>query len=224
MYQPSLLSEDQKMHLAEKRAAHLHPTKKNKNNFVPHQPIWFTEDGTPEWSPGFIESCDLHPDSYWLVTEDSKRQLRRNKHDIKPQYLIMAEQCPRPEPSLQVPPIHWENMSTPPVLPNAHSAATDSQAAPATAAADIPASPSALKTLKQSKKKTETKQTCQTERTKHQPTGSKNQPTGHKGHPTCPHIKIRKDCQGQQVFRLCLCRPPVNSLCLFCIPHQAVTL
>ena len=45
--QPSILDDEQKHKLAQKRSSHL---KKGKvtENYVPNQPIWFTEDGTTE--------------------------------------------------------------------------------------------------------------------------------------------------------------------------------
>ena len=73
MLDPTQLDDLQKSQLAEKCAAHLKPAKNEKDEYVPNQPIWFTEDGTPEWRPGFIESHDPHPDSYWIVNEQSKR-------------------------------------------------------------------------------------------------------------------------------------------------------
>ena len=86
MYKPTILSDEQKTRLTEHRAAHLRPSKSSHDSYVPDQPIWFTEDGSPEWKPGYLESRDPQPDSYWIVTEGDSRRLRRNKHDIKPRF------------------------------------------------------------------------------------------------------------------------------------------
>ena len=55
-----------------------------KDDYVPNQPIWFTEDGSAEWKAGYIESRDPQPDSYWIVNCENNRRIRRNKHDLKP--------------------------------------------------------------------------------------------------------------------------------------------
>jgi transposase InsO family protein len=81
--QPKTLSDDQKVKLSERRSAHLKPPT-SRMNYAPDDPVWFTEDGTPDWKPGFVESRDTRPDSYWLVNEDNSRRLRRNIHDMKP--------------------------------------------------------------------------------------------------------------------------------------------
>ena len=83
MYQPTTLSDAQKTKLAERRAAHLKPHGE-RTNYAPDEPVWYTEDGSPEWKPGFVESLDPRPDSYWVINEDGNRRLRRNRHDIKP--------------------------------------------------------------------------------------------------------------------------------------------
>ncbi len=50
-----------------KHTADLQPTENKQDEFVPNQPIWFTEYSTPEWKPGFFELCDPQPDSYWIA-------------------------------------------------------------------------------------------------------------------------------------------------------------
>lgn len=97
MYQPTTLSDKQKMKLHDKRAAHLTPSEPQKA-YIPNQQVWFTEDGNPEWRPGFIESRDLHPDSYWIISADNYRRLRRNKHDIKPCLPAITMQLPPANP------------------------------------------------------------------------------------------------------------------------------
>ena len=85
MYQPTTLIEDeQKLKLMEKRSAHISTPSNSIVEFMPNQLIWFSEDGCPEWKPGTIESKDInHPDSYWIINAYNDRQLRRNKNDLK---------------------------------------------------------------------------------------------------------------------------------------------
>ncbi len=70
---PSVMTDLQSAQLSDKRSQHLKPTT-TAQQFVPNQPIWFTEDGTPEWKPGFIESKDVH--SYWIINKGNNRRLR----------------------------------------------------------------------------------------------------------------------------------------------------
>lgn len=83
---PRPLTDQQKQQLLAKRSGHL-TTPQNDVHYTPNQPIWFTEDNTEEWRAGFIESQHEAPDSYWIITEEGKRRLRRNKHDIKSRIL-----------------------------------------------------------------------------------------------------------------------------------------
>jgi len=91
MYQPTVLTDTQKTRLSDKRAAHLIQPKTAKDEYVPNQQIWFTEDGCSEWKPGYIESRDPLPDSYWIVNADNSRRIRRNKHDLKPRLPVAAD-------------------------------------------------------------------------------------------------------------------------------------
>ncbi len=95
MYQPSSLDELQKSQLAERCGAHLKPAK-NKQQYVLNQPIWFTEDGCAEWRPGYIESQDPHPDSYWIFNPETKQRVRRNTHNIKARHNNITEQREQP--------------------------------------------------------------------------------------------------------------------------------
>ena len=89
MYQPTVLTDTQKTKLSGQRSAHIKPARDIVHDeYVPDQPIWFTEDGCPEWKPGHIESRDVQPDSYWIINAESTRRLRRNRHDIKPRYSV----------------------------------------------------------------------------------------------------------------------------------------
>ena len=52
---------------------------------MPSQPVWFTDDVSNEWRPGYIESADDVPDM-------SNRRVRQNIHDIKPRHTIITQQ------------------------------------------------------------------------------------------------------------------------------------
>ena len=92
---PTPLTDQQKADLNDKRSTHLRPLKHDKNVYIPNQPIWFTDDNSNEWAPGYIDSNDTSPDSYWIITEKSDRRLRRNKRDIKPRHTTIAQQRPQ---------------------------------------------------------------------------------------------------------------------------------
>ena len=47
-HQATQLTDSQKSQLVEKRAAHLQQPHAH-TEYVPNQPIWFTEDNSPEW-------------------------------------------------------------------------------------------------------------------------------------------------------------------------------
>ena len=104
---PVPLTDQQKTCLNEKRSAHLKPPKQDKNIYLPNQPIWFTDDSSDEWKPGYIESKDTTPDSYWIINNKSNRRLRRNKHDIKPRTATIAQQ----RPQLSIPVRYSGNLS-----------------------------------------------------------------------------------------------------------------
>ena len=137
MYKPTMLSDEQKAKLAAKRSAHLSPSNRPPDEYVPHQNVWFTEDGTTDWRPGYIESKDTTPCSYWIISEDNGRRMRRNIHDIKPRAVRVApplsnrpaeSYLPDPTPLLNpasCAPFIWGNpsmSSTPPVYPAISSA------------------------------------------------------------------------------------------------------
>ena len=82
LHQPSKATDGERCELSRKRAAHLRPAKPTQ--FTVNQPIWYTEDGSSTWKPGFISETDTAPHSYWIVNEAHDRRLRRNKHDLKP--------------------------------------------------------------------------------------------------------------------------------------------
>lgn len=93
VHRPTQLADADKTKLMQRRSAHLPSTTGDpRDQFVPNQPIWFTEDGYPEWKPGFVDVRDPLPDSYWIVSSETNRRIRRNKHDLKPRVPIVAEQ------------------------------------------------------------------------------------------------------------------------------------
>ena len=104
----AMLNDQQKKDLRERRSAHL---KKSsiEEDFSPNQPVWFTEDGASEWKPGYIDSKDIQPQSYWIVNQSNNRRRRRNIHDIKKRLPIAAQQqnenLARYEPGTVVPPM-----------------------------------------------------------------------------------------------------------------------
>ena len=113
--------------------------KHDKNVYLPNQPIWFTDDNSDEWKPGYIDSSDLAPDSYWIINEKSDRRLRRNKRDIKPRHTKIAQQRPQP----QVPVRFTTNLpdqDLTPVNPSAVSARASKDDTPHTMEQTSPAS------------------------------------------------------------------------------------
>ncbi len=91
---PVPLSDQQKINLNDKRSAHLKPSKHDRNIYLPNQPVWFTDDASEDWKPGYIESKDSAPDSYWIINNKTSRRIRRNKHDIKPCQTSFTQQRP----------------------------------------------------------------------------------------------------------------------------------
>ena len=88
---PAPLIDWQKSQLSEKRSAHLKPMKQVNYINLPNQHIWFTDDDSDEWKPGYIESKDTSPDSYWIINDKTNSRVRRNKRDIKPRYATVAQ-------------------------------------------------------------------------------------------------------------------------------------
>ena len=94
---PTPLTDQQKADLNDKRSMHIRPLKQDKNVYLPNQPIWFTDDNSDEWAPGYIDTNDTSPESYWIINEKNDRRLRRNKRDIKPRHTTVAQQRPQPQ-------------------------------------------------------------------------------------------------------------------------------
>ena len=82
---PTTLKEEEKQELHRRRAHHLKPQAGGDKTFLPDEPIWYTEDHSKTWRPGFIDAKDIHPRSYWLINENNNK-IRRNIADIKPRY------------------------------------------------------------------------------------------------------------------------------------------
>ena len=123
---PTPLTDQQKADLNDKRSTHLRPLKPDKDVYLPNQPIWFTDDNSDECTPGYIDSNDTSPDSYWIINEKSDRRLRRNKCDIKPRHTTIAQQRPQPQIPVRFT-THLPDQNPTPVDPSAVStrASTD---------------------------------------------------------------------------------------------------
>ena len=112
------IPEEQKEKLADKRAAHLKPQKETLS-YTANQPVWYSQDGSSEWKPGLIDNKDLHPESYWVVTDENSR-LRRNINDIKPrreyqEHKMSVDNNPRIEPETDAVPEPQTNRATLPM-------------------------------------------------------------------------------------------------------------
>ena len=100
MFNPTEMSDQEKIQLHAKRSSHLKP-KVTSESLTVNDSVWFTDDGCNEWKPGVIESKDTHPDSYWLVNLENGRRIRRNKHDLKPRVPIDSSDNIMPTPMYQ---------------------------------------------------------------------------------------------------------------------------
>jgi transposase InsO family protein len=139
MCAPSTMTDEQKQSLSERRSAHLQEPRLQRDEYIPNQPIWFTEDGCSEWKPGIIESRDPHPGSYWIYSEASKRRIRRNRHDIKPRHAhdTSARHTPiSTDQPVSNPSVAWE---PPEPMPNADHDEEPQIPQPSLAHADTPA-------------------------------------------------------------------------------------
>ena len=113
---PAPLADQQRCQLSEKRSAHLKPMKQDNFTYLPNQPIWFTDDDSDEWKPGYIESKDTAPDSYWIINDKTNRRIRRNKCDIKPRYATVAQQRPQPQVPVRCP-VNLSDENLTPLVP-----------------------------------------------------------------------------------------------------------
>ena len=104
MTAPTPLTDEDREKLSDKRGQHLRPESK-KLEFIPSQPIWFTDDNSDEWQAGFIESKDVHPNSWWIVNTGDNRRIHCNQADLKPRVLLAAEQRPKEPTQLTVLPL-----------------------------------------------------------------------------------------------------------------------
>ena len=94
MYQPTTLTDKEKDRLFQQRSGHLSSSQESLDEYLPHQLVWFTEDGSHEWKPGFVKSKAPYPDSYWIITANNERHLRRNSHDLKPRTAPLSYRPP----------------------------------------------------------------------------------------------------------------------------------
>jgi transposase InsO family protein len=128
MLKPSIMTDSQRLELAERRSAHLKEPQRTKDDYVPGQPIWYTEDGNSEWRHGTVESRDPHPGSYWIISGTTNRRVRRSKHDLKPRYPPTTATPTNREPPPAATPMHV--MDTPPDTLHEHVPTIDPGAAP----------------------------------------------------------------------------------------------
>ena len=85
--QQNVLNDVEKNLLVEQRGKHLNKNETvTKMNYLTNQPIWFSDDNSNVWQPGYVRCQDMTtPDSYWISTQNN-RTLRRNVHDLKPRF------------------------------------------------------------------------------------------------------------------------------------------
>ena len=101
---PGTLNEQQKQDILSKHSAHLDYPRR-KETYEADQPIWLTEDGSPEWKPGRVDEKDSPPNSYWIISQNNGRRVCRSPHDMKSRYPRSASTSParlsslRPSPA-----------------------------------------------------------------------------------------------------------------------------
>ena len=136
---PAPLTDQQKTHLSDKHSAHLKSSKQDNNIYLPSQPIWFTDDCSDEWKPGYTESKDITPDSYWITNDKNNRRLRRNKNYIKPRYITITQGRPKPQVPVRYP-AHLSDGDAASAIPEVQEPVSASADTPTTLAKSPPAS------------------------------------------------------------------------------------
>ena len=136
---PAPLTDQQKTHLSDKRSAHLKSSKQDNNIYLPSQAIWFTDDSSDEWKPGYTEAKDITPDSYWITSGKNSRRFRRNKHDIKPRYITITQQRPMPKVPVRYP-AHLSDDDAASAIPEVQEPVSPSADTPTTFGKSPPAS------------------------------------------------------------------------------------
>lgn len=136
---PAPLTDQQKTHLSDKHSAHLKSSKQDNNIYLPSQPIWFTDDCSDEWKPGYTESKDITPDSYWITNDKNNRRLRRNKNYIKPRYITITQRRPKPQVPVRYP-AHLSDGDAASAIPEVQEPVSASADTPTTLAKSPPAS------------------------------------------------------------------------------------
>ena len=136
---PAPLTDQQKTHLSDRRSAHLKSLKQDNNIYLSSQPIWFTDDSSDEWKPGYIESKDITTDLYWITNDKNSRRLRRKKHDIKPRYITITQQRPKPQVPVRYP-AHLTDDDAASAIPEVLEPVSPSADTPTTLAKSPPAS------------------------------------------------------------------------------------
>ena len=136
---PAPLTDQQQTHLSDKRSAYLKSSKQDNNTYLSSQPIWFIDDSSDEWKLGYIESKDITPDSYWITNDKNSRRLRRNKHDIKPRYITITQQGPKPQVPVRYP-AHLSDDDAASAIPEVQEPVSPSADTPTTFGKSPPAS------------------------------------------------------------------------------------
>ena len=136
---PAPLTDQQKTHLSDKRSAHLKSSKQDNNIYLPSQAIWFVDDSSDEWKPGYTEAKDITPDSYWITSGKNSRRSRRNKHDIKPRYITFTQQRPMPKVPVRYP-AHLSDDDAASAIPEVQEPVSPSADTPTTFGKSPPAS------------------------------------------------------------------------------------
>ena len=97
MLRPTQLSDAEKVELTHKRTSHIKPAG-TVHEYTAHQPVWFTDDASKQWSPGVSVHRDQGPNSYWVVGANNRAPIRRNITHLKHRMDPIA-------PGLNAPPI-----------------------------------------------------------------------------------------------------------------------
>ena len=81
----------------------------------------------------------MTPDSYWITNDKNNIRLRRNKHDIKPRYITITQQRPKPQVPVRYP-AHVPDDDAASAIPERQEPVSPSADTPTTLAKSPPAS------------------------------------------------------------------------------------
>lgn len=103
---PTLSTDQQKIHLSEKCSVHLKPLKQNSNIYCTCRktnPSGSLTTVQMTWNQDTLSPKIPHRDSHWIISDESNRWLRWNKHDIKLLYIRIAQKRPQPKNPVKYP-------------------------------------------------------------------------------------------------------------------------